>query len=104
MPPTRCARVVCVCAFVVRAFVRTNRTACAAQLFSTAKSQRGSKKRESRHVVEAVVSRSSPFIGIPVRQTRFREVYQAAIVAIHRAGERVTTRIADVVLQPGEAG
>ncbi len=58
--------------------------------------------RQSRRMVEAVVSQSSPLVGQTVRDAGFRTHYNAAIVAIHRNGERVTTKIGDVRLEPGD--
>lgn len=58
--------------------------------------------RQSRRMVEAVVSQSSPLVGQTVRDAGFRSHYNAAIVAIHRNGERVTTKIGDVRLEPGD--
>ncbi len=55
-----------------------------------------------RRLCEAVVSRSSPLIGQTVREAQFRSHYNAAIVAIHRNGERLTTKIGDVKLESGD--
>lgn len=55
-----------------------------------------------RRLCEAVVSRSSPLIGQTVREAQFRSHYNAAIVAIHRNGERLTTKIGDVTLEAGD--
>jgi di/tricarboxylate transporter len=45
-----------------------------------------------------VLSRKSVLIGKTVSKTRFRSQFDAAIVAIHRAGERLRMRIGDVTL------
>lgn len=58
--------------------------------------------RQKRRLVEAVVSQSSPLVGQTVRDAGFRSRYNAAIVAIHRNGARVVTKIGDVMLQPGD--
>jgi di/tricarboxylate transporter len=55
-----------------------------------------------RRLCEAVISRSSPLISQTVRESQFRSHYNAAIVAIHRNGERVTTKIGDVRLEAGD--
>lgn len=59
-------------------------------------------EQRKRRLCEAVVSRSSPLIGQTVRDAQFRSHYNAAIVAIHRNGERVTTKIGDVKLESGD--
>ncbi len=51
---------------------------------------------------EAVISNSSPLIGKNVRESNFREKYDAVIVAIHRNGERIQKKIGDIVLRAGD--
>jgi len=59
-------------------------------------------QRHRRELTEAVLSRSSPVIGRTVRQANFRRRYNAAIVAVHRNGERLTSKIGDTRLEPGD--
>jgi di/tricarboxylate transporter len=59
-------------------------------------------EQRRRRLCEAVVSRSSPLIGQTVREARFRSHYNAAIVAVHRNGERIATKIGDVKLEAGD--
>ena len=58
--------------------------------------------RRQRLLVEAVVSRRAPFAWKSVRDSRFRTKYNAAIIAVHRGGERVPGKIGDIVLEPGD--
>lgn len=58
--------------------------------------------RHQRCLVEAVVSESFPLLGKSVREGRFRTLYQAAIIAVARNGERVTGKIGDIVPRPGD--
>jgi di/tricarboxylate transporter len=51
---------------------------------------------------EAVVSPSSPLVGKNVRESNFRERYNAVVIAIHRSGERIKKKIGDIVLHPGD--
>ncbi len=51
---------------------------------------------------EAVISDSSPLIGQNVRESKFREKYDAVIIAIHRNGERIQKKIGDIVLRAGD--
>lgn len=51
---------------------------------------------------EAVISPSSPLIGKNVRESNFRTIYGAVIIAIHRNGERIKKKIGDVVLRAGD--
>jgi len=51
---------------------------------------------------EAVISPSSPLIGYNVRESNFRGRYNAAILAIHRSGERIQKKIGDIVLHAGD--
>ena len=58
--------------------------------------------RHTRTLVEAVVSHSSPLVRRNVRESQFRTRYNAAIIAVHRGGERLAGKIGDIVLQPGD--
>jgi di/tricarboxylate transporter len=51
---------------------------------------------------EAVVSGASPLVGKTLRQAGFRERYQAAVLAIHRAGQRVNAKLGTVPLREGD--
>lgn len=51
---------------------------------------------------EAVVSPSSPLIGKNVRDSKFRQRYDAVIVAIHRNGERIKRKVGDIVIHSGD--
>lgn len=69
---------------------------------ATEATDQSSQEQRRRSLCEAVVSRSSPLIGQTVREAQFRSHYNAAIVAIHRNGERLTTKIGDVKLESGD--
>jgi di/tricarboxylate transporter len=58
--------------------------------------------RTYRALVEAVVSNSCPLVGKSIREGRFRSVYNAAVIAVSRNGERVGGKIGDIVLRPGD--
>jgi di/tricarboxylate transporter len=45
----------------------------------------------------------SPLVGQSLRESGFRSRYQAAVIAIHRAGVRLDVKLGDVVLRPGDA-
>ena len=51
---------------------------------------------------EVVVSPRSPLLGMSVRDAEFRRRYNAAILAVHRSGERMVGRVGDIVLRPGD--
>ncbi|HHE54571.1 MAG TPA: SLC13 family permease, partial [Caldithrix abyssi] len=51
---------------------------------------------------EVVISNSSPLIGQNVRESNFRQRYDAVIIAIHRNGERIQKKIGDIVLRAGD--
>ncbi|MCH8972399.1 MAG: SLC13 family permease, partial [Acidobacteria bacterium] len=51
---------------------------------------------------EAVIGADSSLLGRGVRESGFRGRYQAAIVAVHRAGERIDAKIGDIVFQVGD--
>jgi di/tricarboxylate transporter len=51
---------------------------------------------------EVVISENSPLIGKNVRDSQFRQHYNAIILAIHRSGGRIQKKIGDVVLRAGD--
>lgn len=53
-------------------------------------------------VTECVISNSSSLIGKMVRNTDFRNRYDAAVVAIHRDGEKMSGKIGDTILKSGD--
>jgi di/tricarboxylate transporter len=58
--------------------------------------------RPERCLTEAVVSDSCPLVGKTIREGRFRNVYNAAVIAVARNGERIEAKIGDIVLRPGD--
>ena len=58
--------------------------------------------RTERVLVEAVVSNSCPLVGKTIREGRFRTVYNAAVIAVARNGERINKKIGDIILRPGD--
>jgi di/tricarboxylate transporter len=59
-------------------------------------------KHWGRRLCEAVISPSSPLVGEAVRNADFRALYDAAIVAVHRNGARVTNKVGDIRLRAGD--
>jgi di/tricarboxylate transporter len=53
-------------------------------------------------LVEAVISTSSPLISQSIREASFRTFYDAAVIAVHRNGERVAGKIGEIVLEAGD--
>ncbi|HMM77568.1 MAG TPA: SLC13 family permease [Gammaproteobacteria bacterium] len=58
--------------------------------------------RDARCLVEAVVSDSCPLVGGTIRDGRFRNVYNAAVIAVARNGRRIKRKIGDIVLEAGD--
>ncbi|HXG46802.1 MAG TPA: SLC13 family permease [Methylomirabilota bacterium] len=57
----------------------------------------------ARHTFfEAVIGATSPLVGTTLKQAGFRSRYQAAVVAIHRAGERLDAKLGEVKLTTGD--
>lgn len=57
---------------------------------------------EKIDIVEVVVSNNSSLINKKVRETDFRAKYDAAILAVHRNGEKLKGKIGEIVLKPGD--
>jgi len=55
-----------------------------------------------RRLVECVLSMKSNMVGKTIREIRFRTRYEAAIIAVHRQGHRVISRIGDIELGAGD--
>jgi di/tricarboxylate transporter len=60
------------------------------------------RKQVRRQMCEAVISASSPLVGKSVRDADFRARYNAAVIAVHRNGHRVTNKVGDIRLRPGD--
>jgi di/tricarboxylate transporter len=58
--------------------------------------------RAERCMIEAVVSSACRLVGQTIRDGKFRSVYNAAVIAVARSGERLKQKIGDIVLQPGD--
>ena len=58
--------------------------------------------RRERCLVEAVVSEACPVVGRSIRAGRFRERYQAAVIAVARGDRQLPGKIGDIVLRPGD--
>ncbi|HUT79425.1 MAG TPA: SLC13 family permease [Polyangia bacterium] len=63
---------------------------------------RGDKRAGELQLFEVVISPTSPLVGLGIREAGFRNRYDAAVIAVHRAGQRVVSKIGDVVLKPGD--
>lgn len=61
-----------------------------------------SARRRGQILCEAVVSKSCPCVGRTIRAADFRALYNAAVVAVHRGGERLAGKVGDMVLRPGD--
>ena len=57
---------------------------------------------ERTNLSEAVVSEDSPLVGSTIREASFRTRYGAAVVAVHRGGQRISGKIGDIVLHAGD--
>jgi len=51
---------------------------------------------------EAVVGEGSPLVGSSLKETGFRSRYDAAVMAIYRAGERLDAKLGEVLLRAGD--
>lgn len=73
---------------------------------------RGLTSTEARHLdglgatgqtfFEAVVGAQSALVGKTMREVAFRERYQAAVLAVHRAGQRLDAKLGEVPLRLGD--
>ena len=59
-------------------------------------------QQRKRQLVEAVVSETSPLVGKTIREADFRATYNAAVLAVHRNAARLTNKVGDIELRPGD--
>ena len=57
---------------------------------------------DKRCLTEAVISNTSPLVGKTVREGRFRSMYNAAIIAVARNGEKISQKIGNIKLRAGD--
>ena len=57
---------------------------------------------DERCLTEAVISNTSPLVGKTVREGRFRSIYNAAIIAVSRNGEKIRQKIGNIELRAGD--
>jgi di/tricarboxylate transporter len=69
---------------------------------ATEQSSKVTHERHQRRLVELVVGPSSFLAGLTAKEAKFRSRFDAAIIAVHRGGEHVKERIADIRLQGGD--
>ena len=56
----------------------------------------------NRRLFEVVVSANSPLIGRTLKESNFRRRYDAAVIALHRGGTRLRSKLGDVKLKVGD--
>ncbi|MEE8169461.1 MAG: SLC13 family permease [Phycisphaerae bacterium] len=62
----------------------------------------GPDQQLARRMCEAVISTSSPLVGLGIREANFRSRYDAVVIAVHRSGRRLKQKIGDIRLQSGD--
>jgi di/tricarboxylate transporter len=60
------------------------------------------KKKRHTEVMELVVSQNATLVNKTVKEANFRNLFDAAILAIHRNGERIPGKIGNVRLRAGD--
>lgn len=58
--------------------------------------------RRERLLIEAVVSPTHPVNGKTIKDGRFRNIYDAVVLAVSRNGERVKEKVGDIRLKTGD--
>ena len=64
--------------------------------------RKGMVPRHRAKLIEAVVSSSSPMLGVSIREGEFRSRYGAVVIAAHRSGERIAGKLGDIRLRAGD--
>jgi len=59
-------------------------------------------KKKQTEVVEIVISHNSKMINRSVSEIRFRAKFDAAVIAVHRNGERISGKIGETIVKAGD--
>ncbi len=59
-------------------------------------------RKDHTEAIEVVISHNSSLMGNTVKEAMFRSKYDAAVVALHRNGERLTGKLGNAKLKPGD--
>ncbi len=59
-------------------------------------------KKKRSEIVEVVVSQNSTLINKMVKETNFRQKFDAAVISIHRNGELIKGKFGEVILKAGD--
>jgi di/tricarboxylate transporter len=57
---------------------------------------------QDRRLIQAVVARSSPLVGLSIKEARFRTEYGGVVIAVQRGSDRIREHPAKIVLQTGD--
>lgn len=60
------------------------------------------RQRSQRRLTEVVISAASRLVGRTIRDADFRASYGAVVVAVHRGGSRIESKLGDIRLQGGD--
>ncbi len=60
------------------------------------------RKKQHTQVIEVVVSQNATLVNKTVKDSNFRSLFDAAILAVHRNGERIPGKIGNVRLKAGD--
>jgi len=59
-------------------------------------------RKKQTEVVEIVISHNSNMLGLSVSEIRFRAKFDAAVIAVHRNGERISGKIGETIIKAGD--
>jgi di/tricarboxylate transporter len=62
----------------------------------------GKHQAKGQNLVEAVLAPSSSLVGSSLKESRFREQFDAAVMAIRRGNHPLKGGLGDIILQPGD--
>jgi di/tricarboxylate transporter len=71
-------------------------------LFQEQTIKRATKTLQDRRLVQAVIARASPLVGLSIKEARFRTEYGGVVIAVQRGSDRIREHPAKIVLQTGD--
>ncbi len=59
-------------------------------------------RQHERRLFEAVISKENSMVTMNIRESRFRHRYNAVVLSVSRNGQRLTGKVGDICVEPGD--
>jgi di/tricarboxylate transporter len=72
------------------------------KLYQESTIRKATRSLQDRRLVQAVIARSSPLVGLSIKEARFRTEYGGVVIAVQRGSNRIREHPGKIVLQTGD--